>query len=532
MAKLLSEVDPLPNLDLPDVTEDLRLLLDQAVFFDPWLGAITERDLDPRAEFALEEHVAAFLAQYWTIQEKARSLGALPVYGDIVHDVLRTAALATACMRGVYEGLPRVPNEDAVHRLFVELAEFADLHGVGPFVRAALSVLAYEDLLAIEYFGGVREDDFLTGRLHRPWVERPLDDELSVMLAIGTCEITLREDIRFIQITSYGRERLVEISRALQAAGFLSRRVQALYIAHFDEQGADYDHIFDKLVPSVPEKRREFLDFCQVEPGSRVLEIGSGTGLFTVESGLASRVGDAGIVYALDPSLEMTLVAKRRVREQGLRNVRFLFGRAEQVPFEDGSFDSVVGCLALHFTDARLALSEAQRLLVPGGQVSMFWSLPWDLKRVPAFAEWIAPLQRMMQHPKESGFTDRRFLTLREAEDLLHDLGYVDIEVREVHLRHELHHVEDTVRAILSLSLYQREFEQLPWAAREDLIRLLLARGEELVQRHGKAAFSFLNAAAFLRARRSPDDELPARQGRVLSLERMRRERITRETNA
>lgn len=526
------EVCRLANVLLPDVTEDMRLLLGQAVFFDPWLGALTERDLDPRAEFALEEHIAAFLAQYWTAQEKARSLGAMPIYDHLVHEVLRTAALSTFCMRGVYEGLPRVPDEEGVHRIFVELAEFADRHGVGPFVRSALSVLAYENILAIEYFDGMREDDFLTGRLHRPWVEKPLDDELSVMLAVGTCEIVLRDDVRFILVTDYGRERLADLSQSLQAAGYLSRRVQALYIAHFDEQGADYDHIFDRLVPSVSLVRRQFLDFCRVEPGSRVLEIGSGTGLFTVDSGLAAQVGERGIVYALDPSPEMTLVAKRRVREHGLRNVRFLFGRAEQVPFEDGSFDAVIGCLALHFTDARQALSEALRLLVPGGSVSMFWSLPWDLKRIPVFAEWIAPLQRMMRQPKESGFTDRRFLPMEDANRLLADLGYVDIEVREVRLQHELHHVEDTVRAILSLSIYQREFEHLPWAAREDLIRLLLARGEELVQRRGKAAFSFLSSAAFLYARRSPDDELPRQQCRVLSYERLRRERISRGANA
>ena len=518
--------------ELPDVTADLRLLLEQSIFFDPWLGAITERDLDPRTEFSLEEHVSAFLAQYWTAQEKARGLGTLPMYDQLVHEALRTAALSTSCLQGVYEGVPRVPDEDGVHRLFVNFARLADAYGVGPFVRAALAVLAYEDLTAIDYFGGIREDDFLAGRLHRPWVEKPLDFELSVMLSLGTCELVLRDETRFIQVTELGRQRLKQISQALQTAGYLSRRVQALSIAHFDEQGADYDHIFDKLVPEVPLYRKKFLEFCRVEPGSRVLEIGSGTGLFTIDSGLAAQVGDSGIVYALDPSPEMTLVAKRRVRENGVRNVRFLFGRAEQVPFEDASFDAVVGCLSLHFTDAPQALQEAYRLLVPGGSVSMFWSLPWDLKRIPVFAEWIAPLQRMMQHPRESGFNDRRFLTFDDAETLLASLGFIDIELKEVRLQHEIHHVEDTVRAILSLSLYQREFEQLPWAAREDLIRLLLARGEELVQRHGRAAFSFLNPSAFFRARRSPADELPRQQGHVLSLERVRRERISRATNA
>lgn len=520
------------NEELHDATEDMRLLLEHAVFFDPWLGAITERDLDPKAEFALEEHVAAFLARYWTAQDKAKSLGAVPVYGDLVHDAIRTAVLSTSCMRGVYEGLPRVPDEGAVDKWFLDLATFADQHGLGPLVWSALTVLAYEDLLAVEYFGGVREDDFLTGRLHRPWVEKPLSDELSVMLAVGSCEIVVRDEARYIQITERGRERLHSYSGALKAAGYLDRRVQALYIAHFDEQGADYDHIFDRIVPSMPQVRRQFLEFCRVEPGDRVLEIGSGTGLFTVESGLSDKVGAQGLVYALDPSPEMTLVAKRRVREHGVRNVRFLFGRAEQVPFEDGSFDAVIGCLSLHFADANQALTEAHRLLVPGGSVSMFWNLPWDMGRHPIFAEWISPLMRMMQHPKDSGFTDRRFLSFTEADQLLRELGYVDIELHEISIEHEIHHVEDTVRAILSLSLFQKEFEQLPWAAREDLIRLLLARGEELVQRHGKDALHFFNPAAFLRARRSPDDVLPRPQGRVVSLERMRRERVSRAANA
>ena len=521
----------MPTDQLPDVTEDLRLLLEESVFFDPWLGAIGERDLDPRAEFALEEHVAAFLAHYWTAQEKARSLGTIPASVRLVHEMVRTAALSSYYLRGVYEGLPRVPNEDGVHQLFVAFSDVADRHGIGPFVRAALSVLAYENLLAIAYFDGIREDDFLAGRLHRPWVEKPLDDELGVMLAVGTCEIALRDELRVVTLTQQGKDRLATLGNALQAAGYLNRRVHALYIAHFDEQGADYDHIFDRLVPGVTQARRDFLAFCRLERGNRVLEIGSGTGLFTVDAGLAAAVGEAGLVYALDPSPEMTLVAKRRVREASVRNVRFLLGRAEQVPFEDGSFDAVIGCLSLHFTDAQKALAEAHRLLVPGGSVSMFWSLPWDFRRIPLFAEWIAPLQRMMQHPKDSGFTDRRFLTFDEAERVLADVGFVDIELQTVKLQHKLYHVEDTVRAILSLSLYQKEFEHLPWAAREDLIRLLLARGEELVQRHGREAFSFMNSAAFLHARRSPDDALPVQQGRVLSLERRRRERVSRAAN-
>jgi len=516
---------------LPDITADLRLLLERAIYFDPWLGAISERQLNPRAEFALEDQVAALIENYWTPEEKARSLGRMPSYLGLVHECVRIAALSTFCLRGVYDGVPRVPDEAGVEQLFTELAAFASEHGIAPIVRAGLVLLGYEDLLAIDYFGAMREDDFLTGRLHRPWAEKPLDEELGIMVVLGTCEIDLQDGVRVVRATDLGRQRLADLRQELVQTGYLSRRVQALYIAHFDEEGADYDTIFDHIVPETHATRRAFLDFCHLQPGQQVLEIASGTGLFTVNAGLAELIGESGVVYGVDPSPEMTQVARRRLRERNLRNVRLMSGRAEQLPFEDASLDAVVGCLALHFTDAPSALCEAHRVLVPGGTVGMFWSLPWDLRRIPLFAEWLAPLERMMQHPDESGFSDRRFLSLDDAGRILGELGFVDIELRKVDLRHELYHVEETVRAILSMGIYQREFEQLPWAAREDLIRLLLARGEDLVQRHGPEALTFLNSSAFLRARRSPDDDVE-RHVKVLSLERVRRERISREASS
>ena len=146
---------------------------------------------------------------------------------------------------------------------------------------------------------------------------------------------------------------------------------------HFNEARADYDHLFDRTGSEVMQARRRFLEFCEVNAGARVLEIGAGSGLFTIEAGLAERVGPQGEVCAVDPSPEMIAVARRRAGGRGLRNVRFLAGRSDAA-YRDQSFDAVVGSLALSAASARAALAEARRLLVPGGTIALYWGLPLD----------------------------------------------------------------------------------------------------------------------------------------------------------
>jgi SAM-dependent methyltransferase len=96
----------------------------------------------------------------------------------------------------------------------------------------------------------------------------------------------------------------------------------------------------------------------------RVLDVGCGAG----HTALALAHGAAEVI-ALDLTEEMLATAAGLARDRGLSNVWFRRGRAEALPFADGSFDVVTSRLcAHHYADAAAATREAARVLRRGGK--------------------------------------------------------------------------------------------------------------------------------------------------------------------
>lgn len=100
---------------------------------------------------------------------------------------------------------------------------------------------------------------------------------------------------------------------------------------------------------------------CRLARHKRVLDAACGSGY-----GSAALAAHAGFVAALDISLEAVEAARYAYARP---NLAFLAARAEQIPFPDATFDLIVAFeLIEHLDDWRALLSEARRLLAPGGQ--------------------------------------------------------------------------------------------------------------------------------------------------------------------
>ena len=96
-----------------------------------------------------------------------------------------------------------------------------------------------------------------------------------------------------------------------------------------------------------------------------LLDLGCGPGIVT--AAIAPNVKEV-VAYDLTP--EMLDKARKRCQEAGLKNVRFELGGAEDLPFEEESFDGVVTRLTIHhFLDPRRVMDEVVRVTRRNGKV-------------------------------------------------------------------------------------------------------------------------------------------------------------------
>jgi SAM-dependent methyltransferase len=136
----------------------------------------------------------------------------------------------------------------------------------------------------------------------------------------------------------------------------------------------------------------QIMDALGIAEGARVADLGAGGGWFTIR--LARRVGANGLVFAEDIQPQMLEATMRRVKREGLGNVRPVLGTAEDPRLPAGTLDAVLIVDTYHEIDNRDAmLRNLAKSLKPQGRVGVVDFKRDGLGPGPALEERVDPEQ-------------------------------------------------------------------------------------------------------------------------------------------
>ena len=114
--------------------------------------------------------------------------------------------------------------------------------------------------------------------------------------------------------------------------------------------------------------RGRLREVLAVQPGERILEVGPGTGYYTLE--VAEWAGPEGRIEILDIQQEMLDHTMRRAAERGLANITPTQADATAMPYDDSSYDAAHLTTVLgEVPDQDAAMRELARVLKPGGRL-------------------------------------------------------------------------------------------------------------------------------------------------------------------
>lgn len=158
-------------------------------------------------------------------------------------------------------------------------------------------------------------------------------------------------------------------------------------------ENADYERwrqTFERPGREVYDRRHDIVAAARVQTGMDVADVGAGTGLFTEL--FAEAVGPEGTVYAVDITESFIDNILRRVRDQGLDNVRGVVNDGRSTGVAADSLDLVfLSDTYHHFEYPQAMLESIHAALRPGGRLVVIdfrreegVNSPWVMEHVRA----------------------------------------------------------------------------------------------------------------------------------------------------
>jgi enediyne biosynthesis protein CalE5 len=171
---------------------------------------------------------------------------------------------------------------------------------------------------------------------------------------------------------------------------------------------------------------RTLVQLAGIGPGDAVLDVAAGYG----EPGLtaARAVGPGGHVVCTDISAEMLAVGRERAAAAGLDNIEFLEGDAQELAFEEASFDAVLSRQGLQFLpDVAGVLARLRSFLKPHGRLA---AAVWGPPQTVHFAAPVPLIRAELQLPPPPAGIPGPFALADAGQlaGLVEAAGFTDVE--------------------------------------------------------------------------------------------------------
>jgi SAM-dependent methyltransferase len=142
---------------------------------------------------------------------------------------------------------------------------------------------------------------------------------------------------------------------------------------------------YDTGRPPYPDRVYELLrQVCGLGPGTRVLEIGPGTGQAT---GALLDIGASVTAVELGAEMAAALEAKYLSR-----TLSVVVGAFEEVALDPEWYDLIVAATSFHWVPPETGLPRCADLLCPGGWLALWWTYFGDPDRPDPFREAVTPI--------------------------------------------------------------------------------------------------------------------------------------------
>jgi ubiquinone/menaquinone biosynthesis C-methylase UbiE len=240
--------------------------------------------------------------------------------------------------------------------------------------------------------------------------------------------MTLADEERFREGTVPPQQAAPEVTAADVAAAWEDPKLAN--VLYHDWEASTYDEkwsiSYDERCIDYARDRFRHVAGEEGWPYGRALELGSGTGFFLLNLTQAGII-DEGHVTDLSP--RMVEVAVRNAESLGF-SVEGRVADAESIPYDDDTFDLVVGHAVLHhIPDLDQALREVLRVLRPGGRF-VFAGEPtekgdWVARRLSRLTWWVAsratqlpPLRERWARPPAELAESSRAAALESVVDI------------------------------------------------------------------------------------------------------------------